>query len=115
MFPDHHHDYDDENEENGDEEEYVSDKKPTLDCPFEECLAGLTGGDPIVEARGNVPAHQTTSLRLLLLVLDQLRIDMMTTTTVMMMMMATMAKMTIMKCIYMMFHLRKTALCGGRT
>ena len=74
MFPDHHHDYDDDNKDDDDGKDDVNDKKPTLDCPFEECLAGLTGGDPIVEARGNVPAHQTTSLRLLLLVLDQLRI-----------------------------------------
>ena len=40
MFPDHHQDDFDENKDEEDDD--VNDKKPTLDCPFEECLAGLT-------------------------------------------------------------------------
>lgn len=32
---------------------------PTLDGPFEECLAGLAGGHAVVIARSNVSAHQT--------------------------------------------------------
>ena len=46
MFPGKH-DHEDDDEYDDDygseyDEEDVNDKKTTLDCPFEECLAGLT-------------------------------------------------------------------------
>ena len=62
----------------------------TLYRPLEECLARLTRGDAVVETGGRVSTNETTPLRLLLLILDQLRMVtmitiMMMTTAVMMM------------------------------
>jgi hypothetical protein len=47
----------------------------TLNGSLEEGLAGLTGGHPVVEARGRVPAHQAEPPRTLLLYLKHVKIN----------------------------------------